>query len=78
MPENYTNIRSTKEFHTIEPLEPVCNTNVEEELQNNDSEYTELRPAKTSVIVNSLTDLHWRRRTLQTLNIKNNCVQKAV
>lgn len=79
LPDNYTNIKSTKDFIGIKPLVPVANVDADKELSTNDLEYTELKPAKTSVIVNtSSSDLHWRRRTLQSLNIQNKYIQKAV
>lgn len=71
LPANYTNIRSTKSFSTVQPLEPVPNVNADQELQSNEQEYIELKPAKTSVIVNSSSDLHWRRRTVQTLYMQH-------
>lgn len=79
LPDNYTNIKSTKEFMGLKPLTPVpIDNDAEKEIESNGIEYTELKPAKTSVIVNTSSDLHWRRRTLQSLNIQNKHIQEAV
>lgn len=86
LPSKYIHLSKKNILNDINPLKPVENVKAKlEDKPEKESTYAKLKPvpptnAATSVIVNthstSQNEMHWRRRTLQNLEMQskqNNC-----